>query len=322
MPQSMPNASISFPMLGDFSIDPPASFKLGPLTIHWYGIIIATGFLLAVLYCAKRSREFGLVPDNVYDVIILGVPLAVICARIYFCVFHWDLFRDDPISVLYIWQGGLGMYGVIVGAVLTTVIYCKRKRLSILAFLDMACFGFIIGQFIGRWGNFMNREAFGYQTDIFCRMGLTENGVTYYVHPTFLYESLWNFVGFLFMHFWSKKHRRYDGQAFLVYLAWYGCGRMLIEGLRTDSLYLFNTGIRVSQLVSFILLIASLTILLYNRLKRRPDPAKMFVNRQKDAAEQPEVAPGQDTEAGASCEAPEENSDSAPKEEDGGNKNG
>lgn len=288
MPQSMPNASISFPMLGDFSINPPAAFKIGPLTIHWYGIIIATGFLLAVIYCARRSREFGLTPDNVYDVIILGVPLAVICARIYFCVFHWDLFRDNPISVLYIWNGGLGMYGVIAGAVLATVIYCKRKKLSILAFLDMACFGFIIGQFIGRWGNFMNREAFGYETDIFCRMGLTQNGVTYYVHPTFLYESLWNFVGFLLMHFWSKKHRRYDGQGLLFYLAWYGFGRMLVEGLRTDSLYLFNTGIRVSQLVSFILLIASVTIQLYNRFKRHPDPADMFVNRKEAAEPAPE----------------------------------
>ncbi len=296
----MENASISFPMLGDLTINPPASFKVGPLTVHWYGVIIATGFFLAVLYCAKRAHEFGMKPDNVYDVIILGVPLALICARIYFCVFHWDLFRDDPISVLYIWQGGIGMYGVIAGAVLATVIYCRRKKLSILAFLDMACFGFIIGQFIGRWGNFMNREAFGYETDIFCRMGLTENGVTYYVHPTFLYESLWNFVGFLFMHFWSKKHRRYDGQMLLVYFAWYGCGRMLIEGLRTDSLYLFNTGIRVSQLVSFILLIASTAILVYNRFVRRPDPANMFVNRQSAGGAAPETdAPGApETEAG------------------------
>ncbi len=308
MPQSMPNASISFPMLGDFSINPPAAFQVGPLTIHWYGVIIATGFLLAVIYCARRSREFGMTPDNVYDVIILGVPLAVICARIYFCVFHWDLFQDDPVSVLYVWQGGIGMYGVIFGAVLATVIYCKRKKLSILAFLDMACFGFIIGQFIGRWGNFMNREAFGYETDIFCRMGLTQNGVTYYVHPTFLYESLWNFAGFLLMHFWSKKHRRYDGQAFLVYLAWYGFGRMLVEGLRTDSLYLFDTGIRVSQLVSLILLIASLAIQLYNRFKRRPDPANMFVNRQKAAAEEGEEKAAEEAEEG-----PEE-----PKE-DGGN---
>ncbi len=271
-------------MLGDFSINPAPWFKVGPLTVHWYGVIIATGFLLAVLYCAKRAPEFGMSADNVFDVIILGVPLAIIGARIYFCAFHWDLFRDDPISVLYIWEGGLGMYGVIGGAVLATVIYCKRKKLSLLAFLDMVCFGFIIGQTLGRWGNFMNREAFGYETDIFCRMVLTlPSGKSYSVHPTFLYESLWNLVGFTLMHLASKRYRRFDGQVFLWYLGWYGFGRMLVEGLRTDSLYVWGTDIRVSQLVSFVLFLLSLAILLYNRFVRRPDPAKMFVNRKKAA---------------------------------------
>ena len=284
MPQSLPDASISFPMLGDWSIDPPTYFKLGPLNIHFYGLIIATGFLLAVLYCAKRSKEFGMTPDNVYDVIILGVPMAVICSRIYYCAFHWESYRENPISVLYIWEGGLGMYGVIAGAILALIIYCRWKKLSIPAFLDMVCFGFIIGQTLGRWGNFMNREAFGYETDIFCRMVLTTPaGKVYSVHPTFLYESVWNLIGFTFMHFYSKKHRTYDGQMFLIYLAWYGFGRMLIEGLRTDSLYLWGTSIRVSQLVSAILFVASVTILLYNRFKRRPDPENMFVNRQKAA---------------------------------------
>lgn len=284
MPQSLPDASITFPMLGNLTIDPAPYFKLGPLTIHWYGVIIATGFMLAVLYCAKRAPEFGMTSDNVFDVILLGVPMAIIGARIYFCMFHWDLFADDPVSVLYIWEGGLGMYGVIAGAILAAVIYCRWKKLSLLAFLDMVCFGFIIGQTLGRWGNFMNREAFGYETDIFCRMVLTTpDGVSYSVHPTFLYESLWNLVGFLLMHFWSKKHRTFDGQVFLTYLAWYGCGRMLVEGLRTDSLYLWGTDIRVSQLVSFILLLASAAILLYNRFVRHPDPKNMFVNRQKAA---------------------------------------
>ncbi len=318
MPQSMPNASISFPMLGDWSINPAPYFKVGPLTIHWYGVIIATGFLLAVLYCAHRAEEFGLTSDNVFDVILLGVPLGIICARIYFCAFHWDLFRDDPISVLYIWEGGLGMYGVIFGAVLATVIYCRWKKLSILAFLDMVVFGFIIGQTMGRWGNFMNREAFGYETDIFCKMGLTQNGVTYYVHPTFLYESLWNLVGFTFMHFWSKKHRRYDGQVLLVYLAWYGCGRMLIEGLRTDSLYLWGTDIRVSQLVSFILLLASAAILVYNGIKRRRDPMDLFVNRKKAALAVEIAAPedaGEDPEQPTQPDEPAEAEEPAPEED-------
>ena len=317
MKTAYPEASISFPMLGDWSINPSPVIRIGPLTVHWYGVIIATGFLLAVLYCARRSREFGLTPDNVFDVIILGVPLAIIGARIYFCLFHWDLFADDPVSVLYIWQGGLGMYGVIAGAILALVIYCLWKKLSIPAFLDMVCFGFIIGQTLGRWGNFMNREAFGYQTDIFCRMVLTlPNGTAYAVHPTFLYESLWNLVGFTLMHVFSKKHRRYDGQVFLWYLGWYGFGRMFIEGLRTDSLYLFNTGIRVSQLVSFVLFLASAALLLYNRFIRRPDPEKMFVNRQKAAlaAEtEPPEAEGVEAEG---PETPAED-DSAPEENTG-----
>ena len=296
MPQSMPGASISFPMLGDLSVNPSPYFKIGPLTIHWYGVIIAVGFFLAVMYCARRAHEFGMTEDHVMDVVILGVPMAIIFARIYYVTFHWESYASDPISVLYIWNGGLGMYGVLLGAVLALIIYCKWKKLSIPAFLDMVCFGFLIGQFIGRWGNFMNREAFGYETAIFCRMGLAQDGVTYYVHPTFLYESLWNFTGFLFLHFYSKKHRRFDGQIFLMYLAWYGFGRMLIEGLRTDSLYLFRTGIRVSQLVSFVALIASVGILVYNRCKVRHDPMEMFVNRMKAAAVEIESAPDEPEE--------------------------
>lgn len=144
----------------------------------------------------------------------------------------------------------------------------------------------------------MNREAFGYETDIFCRMVLTTpSGEVWSVHPTFLYESLWNLAGFCFMHFYSKKHRRFDGEMFLIYLAWYGFGRMLIEGLRTDSLMIGSTGIRVSQLVSFLLCVASVSILLYNRLKRRPDPARMFVNRKKPAEGPEETGDGSGDES-------------------------
>ncbi len=326
MPKSLPGASISFPMLGGFTINPPSSFSLGPLTIHWYGVIIATGFLLAVLYCAKRAPEFGMTADDVFNVILLGVPLAIICARIYYVAFEWDSYKDDLLSVLYIWEGGLGMYGVIFGAVLATVIYCAKKKLNFPAFLDMVCFGFLIGQFVGRWGNFMNREAFGYETDIFCRMVLTTpSGVQYAVHPTFLYESLWNFTGFILMHLWSKKHRTFDGEMILTYFAWYGCGRMFIEGLRTDSLMIGNTGIRVSQLVSFILLLASLSIILYNRLKRHPDPANMFVNRRRAAmAGAVEIVGTGDGDAEKAAEEPEKpgEDEKDPGEERGGEGHG
>ncbi len=323
MPQSLPDATITFPLLGNLTIDPAPYFKIGPLTIHWYGLIIAMGFLLAVLYCAKRAPEFGLTSDNVFDAILFGLPMALIGARIYFCIFHWDLFADDPVSVLYIWQGGLGFYGSIVGALLVVILYCRRKKLSILAFLDMLSFGFLIGQMVGRWGNFINREAFGYETDIFCRMVLTTpDGTSYSVHPTFLYESVWNLIGFTLMHFWSKKHRSFDGQAFLIYLAWYGFGRMFIEGLRTDSLYLFNTGIRVSQLVSFILFLASAAILLYNRFVRRPDPKNMFVNRKKAALAAEIVSAGGGAEEPGAAGASGATEETGANEETGGDADG
>ena len=274
----MSKAAISFPMLGDFSINPSNYISIGGFRVYWYGIIIAFGFLLAVIYASKRAKQFGFTPDNILDVILLGVPLGIICGRLYYVIFYWKLYQNDLSRIFDIRDGGLGMYGVLFGAILALLIYSKHKKLSILAFLDLVSIGFLIGQFVGRWGNFINREAYGYETDIFCRMGLTLDGETIYVHPTFLYESLWNFAGFILIHFLSKK-RKYDGQVFLMYLGWYGLGRMFIEGLRTDSLYLFNTGIRVSQLVAAISLIVSLALLLYNKFRVQHNPMDLFVNR-------------------------------------------
>jgi phosphatidylglycerol:prolipoprotein diacylglycerol transferase len=242
--------------------------------------------------------------------------MAIICARIYYVVFNWSLYADAPSEIIKIWHGGLGMYGVLIGAILAMVIYTRYKKLSLLAFLDLVCMGFLIGQFLGRWGNFMNREAFGYETTVFCRMGLTLNGVTIYVHPTFLYESLWNFLGFILIHFFSKKHRRYDGQIFLMYLCWYGFGRMFIEGLRTDSLYLFNTGIRVSQLVAFLCFVICGALLIYNKVKVQHDPADMFVNKVA-AANTPVIEfAGNDTENEDTEEATTEKTDASEEETD------
>ena len=243
---------ISFPMLGDFSINPPNSFEVFGFSIYWYGVIIAAGFLLAVLYCMHRCGEFGLNSDNVLDTLIVGTPLAIIGARLYYVVFYFDLYRDNLWEIFAIRDGGLAIYGGIIGAIIGLLIVSRWRRFSALAMLDLGCFGMLIGQFVGRWGNFINREAYGAETEIFCRMGLTDpvTGNTIYVHPTFLYESLWNFLGFVLLHIFSKKfERRFDGQFFLMYVAWYGFGRMLIEGLRTDSLYIPGTVIRVSQLL-------------------------------------------------------------------------
>ena len=269
---------ITFPGVG-ISLDPPTvAFRLGGLTVYWYGIILATGFLLGVLYCLKRSKEFGVTEDQILDGLFIVAPVAIICARIYYCIFNWSEYADNPISCLYIWEGGIAIYGSLIGAVLMTIVYTRWKKLPLKPVLDLVAMGFLIGQFIGRWGNFINREAHGGVTDSFLRMGLEDasGNITYY-HPTFLYESLWNFVGFLFLHFYIKR-RKYDGQIFTLYVAWYGLGRAVIEGLRTDSLYLFGTGIRVSQLLAAISCLIAVGFLIF-RLSGRPDPKDLFVHR-------------------------------------------
>ena len=269
-------STITFPSFG-IEVNPPRFFEIGPLTVYFYGLIIGIGLLLAVWYCCKRSQQFGLTEDHVLDGLILVLPIAVICARAYYCIFAWHEFADNPISVLYIWNGGIAIYGGVLGAVFGMWIFSKWKKVKLTAVLDLIMIGFLIGQSIGRWGNFMNREAFGAQTDSFLRMGLTNmyTGEVTYFHPTFLYESLWNAAGFVILHFASKK-RKYDGQVALWYAAWYGLGRTMIEGLRMDSLYWGP--FRVSQCLAALSCIAAVAVLIYNSL-RPHDPKDLFVNK-------------------------------------------
>ena len=271
---------ISFPGLG-LELDPPSTIQLGPLTIHFYGLIIAVGMLLAVLYASKRSKEFGLKEDDLIDGVLWVAPFAIICARLYYCIFEWDQYASNPISILYIWNGGLAIYGGVLGAVIGLSVFCKVRKIKATAMMDVVSLGLLIGQLVGRWGNFMNREAFGAPTDSFLRMGLynTATGAVEYYHPTFLYEFLWNFVGFLLLHFLSKK-RKYDGQVALGYVAWYGLGRAFIEGLRMDSLYWGP--FRVSQVLAGISCVAAVAVLLWQGF-RPHDPAKMLVNQAKEA---------------------------------------
>lgn len=279
--------TISFPGLG-LSFNPSrVAFSIGSKPIYWYGIIIAAGFLLAVYYAMRRADQFGLTQDNIIDMLICAVPLAIIGARAYYCLFSWNLYKDDPIRVLYIWEGGLAIYGGVIGAVIGLFLYTKVKKVKTSALLDIGGLGLLIGQSIGRWGNFMNREAFGAQTDSFLRMGLTDaSGATIYVHPTFLYESVWNAIGLLILHFYSKR-RKFDGQIFLMYLGWYGLGRMFIEGLRTDSLYVGSSNLRVSQLLAGICFLAVVIFLVYDKIFREHDPKDLYVNQvaQRKAAE-------------------------------------
>ena len=268
---------ITFPLL-NLKLNPSREFSVGPLQIHWYGLLIAIGMLLAVVYACRRCKVFGLRDNDLIDGVLCIVPFAVLCARAYYCIFQWDAYADDPISVLYIWNGGLAIYGGVIGAAIGIIVFSliKKDKVKLTAVLDITAMGFLIGQSIGRWGNFINREAFGAETDSFLRMGLLNmltGEVTYY-HPTFLYESLWNACGFVLLHFLSKK-RKYDGQIALGYVAWYGLGRAMIEGLRTDSLYLGP--IRVSQLLAAVSCVAAITVLIVMAF-RKPDPEKLFVN--------------------------------------------
>ena len=278
---------ISFPGLGIFGLNPPASFSVFGHRIYFYGVLFALGFTLGILYCARRSKDFGLKSDDFYDMVILLSPLSILCARIYFVLFRLDEFAGRPLIAYFaVWEGGIAIYGGIIGGILAIWLVTRRKKLPFLAMLDLTVFGVLIGQIIGRWGNFMNREAFGAQTEIFCRMGLTDpSGHTIYVHPTFLYESLWNLVLFLGLWLWVKKgKRKYDGQMSLLYLFFYGLGRAWIEGLRTDSLYIGHTGIRVSQALSLVLVLFAGALLLWERRREHP-ASELWVNRVKAAEE-------------------------------------
>ena len=273
---------ISFPFLG-LELDPPSYFTLFGKNIYFYGVIIAVGFLLAILYCAKNSKHFGIEEDDVYDVIIWLIPLSIIGARAYFVLFRLDEYLAEPAKIFAIREGGLAIYGGVIVGVLTAILVCRHKKIPFAAMLDLLIYGLLIGQIIGRWGNFMNREAFGAQTEIFCRMGLTSpDGETIYVHPTFLYESLWNVMGFVILTVFRRKGlRRYDGQCTLLYFFIYGLGRAWIEGLRTDSLYIGHSDIRVSQALSIVMVLVS-GILLFVQSKREHNP--MFCDRRSSDA--------------------------------------
>ena len=282
-----PNDPISFPGLGIGWFDPPRTlpFTVFGKEIYLYGVVIALGFLLAILYGKKRCRSFGYDFDKVVDALLWAVPLAIVCARIYYVVFYWKEggYAENPISILYIWEGGIAIYGGIIGAAIGLILFSKVEKQKLTPYLDLMGLGLLIGQLIGRWGNFFNREAYGAETDCFLRMGLLdEAGAAHYWHPTFLYESVWNLIGFLLLHFFSKK-RKYDGQVFLLYVAWYGLGRAWIEGLRTDSLWLGP--IRVSQLLALVSFAAAAGILIWIRVKKHPDGSTMLVNQNRPEPE-------------------------------------
>ncbi len=276
--------TVSFPGLniGEFKIDPVAiRIPIGDgITIRWYGLIIVTGIILAFLYCAYRTKQEGIIFDDVLDIAIFTIIFAVLGARTYYVLttlktHSYKSFYD----VIAIWEGGIAIYGAIIAGAATIFVVCRVKKISVLKMMDATALGVMIGQIVGRWGNFCNGEAFGEVVAedswlYFIRMGLNSYNTGYetmYVHPTFLYESLWNLAGFVLIHCLYKK-KKFDGQIVLMYLTWYGFGRMLIEGLRTDSLYI---GVfRISQMVGllcFVLGSVALTVLLIRAHRKELD---------------------------------------------------
>ncbi len=253
---------LEFPNLfGGTEIEYYRGFEVFGVPIYWYGVLIAIGILLACLYVFRRiEKDFGLSKDRAFDVIFAATIIGFVCARIYFCVFT-TLNPDSPKNYTFVTtfteirDGGIAIYGGIIGAVIGGFLFCKLRKVHFTTMLDVAALGFLIGQAIGRWGNFVNQEAYGADcpTDwIFAMKGslITSQGITGVVHPCFLYESVWCALGFIFLHIYSKKLRTFDGEVFLLYIAWYGLERFFVEGLRTDSLMAGN--FRVSQIVAAV----------------------------------------------------------------------
>jgi len=282
---------ISFPAIGlNIPVDPILT-QIGPIDIHWYGIIIAMAFLVGGAILSKLSPVVGINADRSFDVLMGAFVGGVLCARLYYVAFSWDYYQDHMDEIFHIWEGGLAIYGGLIGGVLTALLVCRLRRVKILPLLDAMVTGLLVGQAIGRWGNFINMEAFGGNTTL--PWGMTSNSIVWYltnvseelaaqgitvdpnlpVHPTFLYESLWNVAGFFLIIYLLMPRRKFDGQIFLFYLFWYGLGRAWVEGLRTDSL--MWGPFRVSQLVAVVcvvvsLIAAAICLLRYKAGKTKP----------------------------------------------------
>ncbi|HIW23416.1 MAG TPA: prolipoprotein diacylglyceryl transferase [Candidatus Acutalibacter stercoravium] len=260
--------NVTFPHLGlEFNINPVA-FSIGSFHVYWYGIIIAAGFLLALIYASFSCKKMNIDINRLFDVVIVGLIAGVIFARLFYVVFYpGDKYWKNPLEIFQIHDGGLAIYGGIIGAVVFGSLMAKLRKLKVTAVLDIAALGFLIGQCVGRWGNFINQEAFGSATELPWGMH-SENTAAVVdgnVHPCFLYESLLCLLGFVLLHFFTRRFRRYDGQTFLLYIVWYGACRFFIEGLRTDSLIIPGTSLRVSQVIAAACVVAGIILLVLFR---------------------------------------------------------
>ncbi|MBK5485336.1 MULTISPECIES: prolipoprotein diacylglyceryl transferase [Peribacillus] len=251
----------------------PIAIDLGPIQIHWYGLIIGFGVLLGLIIALRESERRGLDKEIFTDMILFAVPIAIISARIYYVIFQWEYYSQNPGDIIKIWNGGIAIHGALIGSVLTAIVFAKVKKVSFWKLADIAAPSLLLGQAIGRWGNFMNQEAHGGEiTRSFLEnMHLPEfiinqmyiNG-TYY-HPTFLYESLWNIIGVIILLSLRKVNLR-RGELFLTYVFWYSIGRFYIEGLRTDSLMLTES-LRIAQVISIVLIAVAIALVIFRRVR-------------------------------------------------------
>ena len=276
---------INFPNLGIYLDHVGKNISIFGFSIAYYGIVIVTGMMIAIWIAQREAKRTGQNPEQYLDLAMIGIAAGILGARIYYVIFAWDYYKDDLLSIFNIRQGGLAIYGGIIGACIAVVIYSRKKKQNFSLLMDTASMSIVFGQIMGRWGNFFNREAFGDYTNNLFAMQLpvsavraneitqkmwdhvvTVNGVEYIqVHPTFLYESLWN-VGVLLFLFWFRKRKKFNGEVFLMYLIGYGLGRIWIEGLRTDQLLLPVVGLPVSQLLSGCLVVGCTIPVSYTHL--------------------------------------------------------
>ncbi len=281
------NTTINFPYLGFYLNHVGKSISVFGFEIAYYGIIMGCSILLGLCLAEREAKRTGQNPDTYTDLVIYAIVFSIICARAYYVIFSWDNYKNDLLSIFNLRQGGIAIYGAIIGAVLTVYGYSRIKKLSFPLLLDTACVGLVAGQILGRWGNFFNREAFGGYTDGIFAMQLPVSAVRAHeiteemwahvqmiggeqfiqVHPTFLYESLWN-LGVICFLYWYRTRKKFTGELFLMYLLFYGVGRIWIEGLRTDQLIIGHTGIPVSQLLAGVLILFSLLWILKGRTKK------------------------------------------------------
>ncbi|WP_064093032.1 prolipoprotein diacylglyceryl transferase [Rossellomorea aquimaris] len=251
----------------------PIAFQLGPFQVHWYGVIIGLGIALGLYLVIQESKRLGLHPDTFVDLLVWAIPIAIISARIYYVIFEWDYYAQNPGDIIKVWNGGIAIHGALIGSVATTFVFAKIKGISFWKLTDIAAPSIILGQAIGRWGNFINQEAHGGEvTRAFLENLMLPKFIidqmyingTYY-HPTFLYESLWNIAGFILLLIIRRKVNIRRGELFLSYVIWYSIGRFFVEGLRTDSLMLTEY-LRMAQVISIVLIVMAIAIMVYRRI--------------------------------------------------------